>query len=55
MVAVGPIRHEGAHLNADRIGCNNLAEPDECRGRPQKYCRLACKISAYLAAASEDR
>ena len=30
-----------------RIGCNNPVQPSEGRGRPQKYCRHACKISAY--------
>ena len=30
-----------------RIGCNNPVPQSEGRGRPQKYCRHACKIAAF--------
>ena len=34
-------------LKCKRYGCNNPVPQSEGRGRPQKYCRHACKISAY--------
>ena len=30
-----------------RVGCDNLVPQSEGRGRPQLYCRHACKIAAY--------
>ena len=30
-----------------RLGCNNPVPQSEDRGRPQKYCRHACKIAAF--------
>ena len=30
-----------------RFGCNNPVPQSEGRGRPQKYCRHACKIAAF--------
>ena len=30
-----------------RMGCNNPVQQSEGRGRPQKYCRHACKIAAF--------
>ena len=30
-----------------RVGCDNLVPQSEGRGRPQKYCRHACKIAAF--------
>ena len=30
-----------------RVGCNNPVPQSEGRGRPQKYCRHACKIAAF--------
>lgn len=30
-----------------RLGCNNPVPQSEGRGRPQKYCRHACKIAAF--------
>ena len=30
-----------------RVGCDNPVPQSEGRGRPQLYCRHACKIAAY--------
>ena len=30
-----------------RVGCDNPVPQSEGRGRPQKYCRHACKIAAF--------
>ena len=37
----------GRILKCLRVGCNNPVPQSTGRGRPQKYCRHACKIAAF--------
>ena len=38
-----------------RVGCDNPVPQSEGRGRPQLYCRHACKIAAYRRRHHHDR